>query len=65
MSEKLFKVTIAAGAAMMVCLVFMLIVPCYVTVALFAVSTLTTVVTGLLSNFTDKDGSHGSNKFMQ
>lgn len=64
-SEKLFKITLIAGAAMMGCLVLMLIVPCYVTIALYSVSTLTTVVTGLLSNFTNKDGSHGSNKFMQ
>ncbi len=65
MSEKLFKITLIAGAAMMGCLVLMLIVPCSVTIALYSVSTLTTVVTGLLSNFTNKDGSHGGNKFMQ
>lgn len=64
-SEKLFKITLIAGSAMMGCLVLMLIVPCYVTIALYSVSTLTTVVTGLLSNFTNKDGSHGGNKFMQ
>ena len=64
MSEKLFKITLTAGSIMMVCLVLLMIIPCYITAALYAVSTLTTAVTGLLSNLTSKEHTHGDNKFI-